>query len=307
MLAVQGRWVVVGSLLGCLTLAFGSTDAPVVSARHAVQSAQTLSAGAAAPPRPLAYERFSHGKAQYHAIVADLRSGRVVAEMVASPRLVSVWELVGRSQATAAITGTFFNHSSQQPVADVLVDGKLVARGNRGSGVAVCWYGDVKIFDAKFKQPFDWGNYQFGLRGAVRVVGNGRVNPDPVGQAFRDSRIWGRAARTAVGVTRHGKFVMVATSDAVSLTELGNAMVSRGVVSGVSLDGGGSTCLYYQGSLIVPPKRKLNNMVVLRVLPEGQTRFTMMAPRPATASIVGSASSGQIASVQTVLGSKAAP
>ncbi|MFQ3587397.1 MAG: phosphodiester glycosidase family protein [Fimbriimonadaceae bacterium] len=307
MFAVHGRWVAVGCLLACLASAFGSTDAPVAPAGQAVRSSQTLSAGATPPSRPMAYEQFGHGKARYHAVVADMRSGRVVAELVASPRLVSVWDLVARSQATAAITGTFFNHTSQQPVADVLVDGKLVARGNRGSGVAVCWYGNVKIFDAKFKEPFDWGNYQFGLRGAVRVVGNGRVNPDPVGQAFRDSRIWGRAARTAVGVTSQGKFVMMATPDAVSLTELGNAMVSRGIVSGVSLDGGGSTCLYYQGSLVIPPKRKLNNMVVLKVLPEGQTRFAATAPRPTTASIVGPTASQQIASVRPVLGSKVAP
>jgi exopolysaccharide biosynthesis protein len=44
---------------------------------------------------------------------------------------------------------------------------------------------------------------------------------------------------------------------------LGKAMKSRGVQDAVSLDGGGSTCLFYQGSLVVPPQRKLSNLFVL--------------------------------------------
>lgn len=307
MFSVHGRWIAIGCLAGCLTMATGSPGAPAASAQPALLSIPTLSTAASAPTQPLAYERFTHGRAQYHSVIADLKSGRVVAETVASPNLVSVWDLVGRSRATAAITGTFFDHSSQQPVADVLVDGKLVARGNRGSGVAVCWYGDVEIFDAKFREPFDWGNYQFGLRGAVRVVGNGRVNPNPASQAFRDSRIWGRAARTAVGVTRHGKFVMIATSTPVTLTELGSAMVSRGVVSGVSLDGGGSTCLYYQGSLVLPPKRKLNNMVILRVLPEGQSRFAESRPSPTHPSGTRESPARRVAAIRPSPGSTVVP
>jgi hypothetical protein len=155
-----------------------------------------------------------------------------------------------------------------------LVDGNLVARGSRGSAIGVNYYGDVRIFDQAFRKPVDWGEYRFGLRGTVRVVQNGKVCPDPKAQKFRDSRLWGRAARTAIGTTSKGKIVLMATKSSVTLSELGKAMRQRGVQDGISLDGGGSTCLYYQGSLVIPPSRKLCNLFVLSARPAGDPDIT---------------------------------
>lgn len=213
---------------------------------------------------PIGYELLSYGRAKYHVITADLASGQIEASTVHSPRLISVWNLLNLGQKpVAAITGTFFSPSSHRPVADVLVDGTLVAKGSRGSGIGVSYFGGVKIFHDSFRKSTDWGEYRFGLRGGVLIVQNGQVKPDPKSQRFRDSRIWGRAARTAVGTTSAGKIVMMATRSHVTLSELGRAMKSRGVKEGISLDGGGSTCLFYQGSLVVPPQRKLSNLFVL--------------------------------------------
>lgn len=212
---------------------------------------------------PIGYQMLMVGKAKYHVVTADMSSGRVAASTVHSPRLTSVWSLLSHGKPVAAITGTFFGLHNQTPVADVLVDGNLVARGSRGSAIGVSYFGAVKVFTESFRKPVDWGEYQFGLRGAVSVVENGKVAPNPKAQKFRDSRIWGRAARTAVGTTKSGKLVLMATKSQVTLSELGRALKSRGVQNGVSLDGGGSTCLFYQGSLVIPPNRKLSNMFVL--------------------------------------------
>ena len=40
--------------------------------------------------------------------------------------------MIGKDQPIAAITGTFFSPECSTPVADVLVDGDLKAKGNRG-------------------------------------------------------------------------------------------------------------------------------------------------------------------------------
>ncbi len=210
------------------------------------------------------YERFQHGRGVYHLVTADLRSGQYAAGTVHSPRLISVWDLVGKTKPYAAITGTFFSPASQRPVADVLIDGRLVSRGSLGTAIGVDWYGEVSIFDRPFRQPVDWGEYRFGLRGTVRVVAEGVVRADPKAQRFRDKRLWGRAARTGLGLTSNGKLLLCATKSGVTLSEMGRAMRSRGAQDAVSLDGGGSTCLYYKGSLVVPPQRKLNNLFVLR-------------------------------------------
>jgi hypothetical protein len=218
----------------------------------------------------LSYQLMAHGHARYHVVTADMRSGRFDAKTVYSPNLISIWTLLGRGKPVAAITGTFFSPRSQQAIADVLVDGTLVARGSRGSAIGVNYYGGVKIFHDSFRKRTDWGEYRFGLRGGVMLIRDGKVCPDPKAQRFRDRRIWGRAARTAIGTTKSGKLVMVATRSAVTLSELGKAMASRGVSDGISLDGGGSTALFYQGSLVVPPKRKLCNLFVLSRRPEAE-------------------------------------
>jgi len=159
---------------------------------------------------------------------------------------------------------------SQKAVADVLVDGDLRSHGSRGTVVAVDWYGGVRIFDRPFQTHVDWSSYRYGFRGAVRVVAGGKVRPNPRAQRFHDRRIWGRAARSGLGLTRNGKLMLFVTREKVTLSEFGRAMRSRGVVDGVSLDGGGSTCLYYKGTLVVSPHRRLCNLFV--VCPKAQDR-----------------------------------
>lgn len=212
----------------------------------------------------IAYEKVRIGNATYHVVTADMNSGRVVAETVHWPRLTSVWNLISKSRPSAAITGTFFAYNSQKPVADVLVDGQLLSMGSIGTAIGVDWYGKVKIFDISRSTKIDWSLYRFGLRGTVRIVSNSKVQPNPRAQRFKDSRIWGSAARTGIGITKSGKLMMVATTNSVTLSQLGKAMRSRGAKEAVSLDGGGSTCLYYRGSLVVPTSRHLNNMFVLK-------------------------------------------
>ncbi len=227
--------------------------------------AMGLAGGAGQAPhrQAIRYQSLKHGKAHYHVVVADLTGDRVSVRTVMSNRLTSVWSLIKRSRADAAITGTFFAFENQKPVAEVLVDGKLRSEGARGSVVAVDWFGRAKVFDAGYQESVDWGIYRYALRGGVRVVRDGRVAPNPRAQRFRDPRIWGRAARSAVGTTDDGRLALVATSSPVTLSQLGKAMCRVGVRNGVSLDGGGSTMLYYRGSMVVPPKRKLSNLLTL--------------------------------------------
>lgn len=227
----------------------------------------TLATSGDTVARPIRYESFKDGKIYYHAVVADMASKQVTAEAYYSERLNSVWRMVGDRQPAAAITGTFFGYESQQPVADVVVDGRLVAQGHRGSAIGVDWYGKVHIFDTPFKKPIDWYTYRHLIRGAVRLIKNGKVSPNPQAQHFNDSRIWGKAQRTGVGLTKEGKVVMMATSNKVTLSQLGNAMKKLGVHDAVALDGGGSAMLYYRGALVVPPTRQLSNLFILHERP----------------------------------------
>lgn len=223
-----------------------------------------ISASAMGAKTPaVSYGSFKAGKAYYHTVTCDLASGALAVKTMHSSNLTSVWSFIAREQPVVALTGTFFNLKSHRPVADVLVDGRLVAQGSRGTAVGIDWLGGVEIFDRPYRVAVDWTNYQFGLRGAIRVVNGGVVQPNPKAQRFRDSGLWGRASRTGLGLTENGKLVVFATKNSVTLSELGKAMKTRGIRNGVALDGGTSSCLYYNGAMLVSPGRKLCNMLVI--------------------------------------------
>lgn len=220
-----------------------------------------------APGSPVAYFTFKNGRAWYHAIQVDLNRPEVRVGAFYSPRLTSIWSVARQVQPIAAMTGTFFGYESQQPVADVVIDGRQVARGFRGSALVVDWDNRVRLEDPPLWQRVDWKDERYVLRGLVRLVRSGQIAPNPQAQGFRDRRIWGLASRTAVGITEHNKLVMVATTKAISLRELGSALVSRGVVDGAALDGGGSTMMYHDGTVRVRPSRPLSTMLVVHQRP----------------------------------------
>ncbi|MCH8978847.1 MAG: phosphodiester glycosidase family protein [Armatimonadetes bacterium] len=233
----------------------------------ALMLAATIAPATAELARPIRYQSFKEGYVYYHAILADMSGDQVTAEAFYADKLTNAWKMIGVRQPAAAITGTFFGFKSEQPVADVIVDGKLVARGHRGSAVAVDWYGKVHIFDTPFKQEIDLYEYKHLLRGAIRLVRDGKVSPNPKAQHFTDSRLWGRASRTGIGLTGNDVLVMMATKNRVTLSEFGRAMLKLGVRDAVALDGGGSTMLYYRGALVLPPTRNLSTMFILHERP----------------------------------------
>lgn len=219
--------------------------------------------GLSALGAPYTYGKFKHGSAYYHVVLADVTSREISATAHYSPHLTSSRKVIGQIQPVAAVTGTFFAFENQQPVADVVIDGEIKATGYRGSVLAVDWFGRVKVFDAPVRKEVDFFSYRYALRGMVRILRDGQKCPDPRSQGFRDSRIWGSAARTGVGLTKSGKVIMVATQNSVTLSSLALALKSRGAVDAVSLDGGGSTMLYYMGSTKVSPNRPLSTLFMI--------------------------------------------
>jgi exopolysaccharide biosynthesis protein len=119
------------------------------------------------------------------------------------------------------------------------------------------------------------------LVGGPVVVWNGKVSVNPREQGFRDSRLFARKARTAVGVTRNGKLLMVAVTKPVYLRSLGKAMKALGCTRAAALDGGGSTALYYRGKSLAKPSRRLTNLLVAYDTTAAHARvMDALAPAP---------------------------
>lgn len=223
----------------------------------------TASVTYAKNPDYASYSKVKIGKAWYHVIKLDITREEITPTAHYSPRLTSFWKVAGKSQPVAAITGTFFAFENQQPVADVVVDGVQKAKGYRGSALTVDWFGRLQIVDIPTKTKMDYEPFRYALRGMIRVLSDGEVKPNPKAQGFTDRSIWGSAARTAVGITGNNKLIMMATSNAVTLSTVGKALKNQGATNGVCLDGGGSTMLYYMGDVKVTPNRSLSTLFMV--------------------------------------------
>lgn len=213
------------------------------------------------------YDSFRHKGVIYHEVRLSMEPGRTRAQVqfVNQPSPLRTFAIV--EKPALVVNGTFFHPHSGWPIADVLINGKLMVAGNRGSGLGVTWEGDIQLFDQNFGKKVDWEPYEYGLRGLVRVISDGKVTPNPKAQRFRDARIWGRASRVAAGISQGGRVRFYATQSQVTLSALGSAMKTRGVVNAVAFDGGSSAGMVYRGKTLVRPGRAVSNVV--RVLETG--------------------------------------
>jgi len=98
-----------------------------------------------------------------------------------------------------------------------------------------------------------------------RLVTNGRTTVDPAAEGFRDPKIlYALAARSAVGLTRDGTTMILATSGGTT-RQMADVMLGLGAYQAMAFDGGASAGLWFEGRYVTEPGRLLNNaLLVLR-------------------------------------------
>jgi hypothetical protein len=234
----------------------------------------TLLLAHAVPPKPkqvssdsvqLLYREVNGIPVRY--VVADLNSPYVRVGVVTARRLgtaESVWDLLGRSKPTAAVTGTYFSSTSKLPVGDIAMEGERVHFGGVGTALCITYDNQVRFIRQRLHRQHDWRDYRLVLGAGPRLLQGGKV-----ARSIRQARASAISVstrggkRVAVGVTKHNKLLLVVVERPLTLRQLAWVMHALGATDAIALDGGGSTCLYYRGALKVPPKRKLTNLLVV--------------------------------------------
>jgi hypothetical protein len=193
--------------------------------------------------------------------------------------------IVGRTRPTAAITGAFFDTRSLQPVGDVVVDGAMVCRGVVGTAIGIGWNNEVEFVPTKRGKLCDWSLYQSVIVGGPALVSGGMVSVNPRDEGFRDKRLFRKGIRTAIGITSSNKLLFVTTAQPVYLSHLAKIMRSLGARNAATLDGGGSTALYYRGRYIARPDRRLTTLLLAydHLSDYEQARNGLLPRRPVTA------------------------
>ena len=159
----------------------------------------------------------------------------------------------------------------------------LVARGSAASRLLAEAIVGTTVTLRLILQP-DWSSVSDAIGGGPLLVRDGR----PVyraNEAFTTSQLAPRGPRTAIGQAEDGRLILVATDGrqpgySVGMTnfELAQTLVRLGAVRGMALDGGGSSTLAFEGTVLNRPsdgrERLVSNALMLQY-------YGVYAPPPA--------------------------
>jgi len=236
--------------------------------------------GAAAP---VAYAPRTVAGVRLHVITVDLNDPRVVV----SPALArggsgcqeSFSSFISRLNPAAAINGTFFSKRNFRPIGDIVIARKLAHFGGMGTAIAFANDG-VDCIRLPNSRRVDWWEYQSALAAGPLLVWGGFAKPMPGGEGFGDPHVFAKAApRSAVGITRRNKLLLVTTIRGTSLAKLAQAMRALGAVYAVNLDGGASSALWCNGRSLTSAGRRLTNVLCVYVRDRPVRTRPLRAPR----------------------------
>lgn len=97
-----------------------------------------------------------------------------------------------------------------------------------------------------------------------KLLSRGRVIVDAQAEGFRHNHVFLTMARSALGLTRNGKTLLLVTiPGGASLQQEARILKTLGCWEAMNLDGGASTALYALGRIITSPTRPLTNWLVV--------------------------------------------
>lgn len=227
-----------------------------------VQAATPAQDGASPP---VGYSRAQAAGVWVHVVTADLNSPDVEVRPLLAPegqtrRFV---DLVAAAQPVAALTGTFFDPRSATVLGNLVEDGHLVREGWMGSALRIDHDGRGSLLPLKGQAGrfFDWSGTHFAVSSGPTLLEGGRIAFNPWAEGFTDPGVFAAAPRSALGLTPKNKLLLVSVATPVSLRRLALIMRDLGADRAINLDGGTSSALYFGGSHIVRPGRRLTNAV----------------------------------------------
>lgn len=174
-----------------------------------------------------------------------------------------------RNNAAVAINGTFFDAYTtgefKSPYGYIFSGNELLHYGDRRTVFTYDKNNLVQLIPGdEFQDRFKQGTIEGGLQAGPRLITNGKVSLDVEKEGFKDPKILtGAGARSALGITRDHKLILITTSGA-TIPQLAEIMKQAGAYQAMNLDGGASSGLYYNGKYITAPGRKISNAIIIR-------------------------------------------
>lgn len=214
----------------------------------------------------VAYGVVKHGRISAHVVTVNLADPETRVTVALARGGVGKGEsfksMVKRSRPVAAITGTFFDTKTLIPTGDIAVFGKVVHTGCVGSALCIDSQNKAVVVPLAKGRAQKWDSYETVMCCGPSLITRGSISIALKKEGFGNS-LTAPATRTAVGITRSGKLLLVAVNRKTSFHAVARLMLSLDVVDALSLDGGSSTGLYANGRFVAAPGRTLTNLLVV--------------------------------------------
>ncbi|KEF34285.1 peptidoglycan-binding protein [Deinococcus sp. RL] len=217
------------------------------------------------PPKPLgkpvSVKHLTPLNIPVRVVNVDLRWRDVLVTPVLPPggigRGARVSTLSRLSGAKAVINGSYFHPQSYIPAGDLVVQGRLVALGRIPAGLAITPDNRATIRAVRADgEKVAWRGMETVVAAGPRILKDGQVTRQ-YSSAFRDPALFGRAARSAVGLVSNRDLVFVTTHARLTTTEMGRVMARLGVRDALLLDGGSSAGLAWNGAAVLESVRSV--------------------------------------------------
>jgi uncharacterized protein YigE (DUF2233 family) len=236
--------------------------------KQAVLAFLFLSSAVWAQNGAISYDRVSVQGTTINLVTVDLNSPDVEIRPVLAPagNTIPLETLLAQGgQPVAAITGTFFDPASATTVGNVVSDGRLMTEGCVGSVLRIDDDGTARVnsLQGKLGRHVDWSGTKFAISAGPTLLVDGQESIAPASEGFKDPGLYGYRMRAAMGVTGQNQLLLLTTCRPVSLHELASIFQELGAVDAVNLDGGSSTAMAYDGTVVAHPCRRLTNLIAV--------------------------------------------
>ncbi|GGK94021.1 LysM peptidoglycan-binding domain-containing protein [Deinococcus radiotolerans] len=173
-----------------------------------------------------------------------------------------VGELARRSGARVLVNGSYFHPQSFAPAGDIVMQGRLLTWGRIPQALAITPDNRAAIrpsATALLGRPLDttWTGMETVIATGPRILSGGQV-VTRYSTAFRDPALFGRAARSAVGLVSNRDLVLVSTHAKLTTTEMGKLLLRLGVRDALLLDGGSSAGIAWNGHAVLDSVRRVS-------------------------------------------------
>jgi len=170
-----------------------------------------------------------------------------------------------RLKPLAAINGTYFCTKTYIPVGDIVSDGYQLHRGSVGTAFALDFENRASVLPFSRSGKNNWFDFQTVLCSGPRLLTNGEIKIDGKSEGFKDPSVFGSpTSRSALGVTEGNKLLLITVSNkGCSLNSLAYLCKYLGAKDAITLDGGSSSALYYEGNTVKSPARSLSNIIAV--------------------------------------------